>query len=394
MLDGLLELSFWGYAAATLLLTHITIAATTIFLHRHQAHRALDLHPAVSHFLRFWLWLTTGMVTKEWVAVHRKHHAKCETAEDPHSPQVLGIRKVLWQGAELYREAAREPSILEQYGHGTPNDWLERDLYARFPGAGIALMFAIDIVLFGVAGIAIWGIQMLWIPFWAAGVINGIGHWWGYRGYQTPDASANIVPLAFMVGGEELHNNHHAFPSSARFSTRWWELDIGWFYIRVLERLRLARVKKLAQRPVPVPGKSTLDMETVRAVVAGRFHVLADYTRTVMKPVLREEIRRADDSCRDMLRRARRLLWRDEARLDAAARDRLRAALERSQVLHTVYQHRRALQDLWSRTAATHEHLLQGLQEWCRQAEATGIEALEEFARTLRSYRLQPVTRG
>jgi stearoyl-CoA desaturase (Delta-9 desaturase) len=391
MLEGIFSLSVWGYVAVTLVLTHITIVSVTVYLHRHQAHRALDLHPALSHFFRFWLWLTTGMITREWVAIHRKHHAKCETEEDPHSPQVYGIRKVLSQGAELYRAEARNAETTRKYGHGAPDDWIERKLYSRYNGAGITLMLAIDLVAFGVIGLTVWAIQMLWIPVWAAGVINGIGHYWGYRSYETADASTNIVPVGVLIGGEEMHNNHHAFPSSARFSSKWWEIDIGWFYIRLFERLGLARVKKIARRPVLAPEKAVVDMETVRAVVMNRFHVMADYSRTVMLPVLREEVQRADASCRQLLRRARGLLTRDESRLDAVAKDRLHAVLEQSHVLCTVYQYQRRLQALWTRGAGGHEQMVHALQEWCRQAEATGIQALQEFARTLRCYAVAPM---
>ncbi|HKJ07649.1 MAG TPA: fatty acid desaturase [Gammaproteobacteria bacterium] len=386
---GFVHLPIWGYVVLALGLTHITIASVTIFLHRHQAHRALDLHPLVGHFFRFWLWLTTGMVTKQWVAVHRKHHAKVETPEDPHSPQVKGISTVLWQGAELYRAEAEKPQTLDKYGHGTPDDWLERRLYTGHPLLGVALMLTIDIALLGPVGLAIWGVQMMWIPFWAAGVINGVGHWGGYRNYESKDTSTNIVPVALLIGGEELHNNHHAFPSSAKFSTKWWEFDLGWFYIRTLSALGLARVKKVAPRPVIVPYKEDVDMETVRAVILNRFHVMAHFAGEVMVPVMREELRRADASCRRMLKQGRRLLVRDISMMDANARGRLDLALAVSQRLRTVYQYRQALQDIWARSAASHEHLRHALQEWCVQAEATGIQALESFARRLRGYSLQ-----
>ncbi|MEJ2645918.1 MAG: fatty acid desaturase, partial [Gammaproteobacteria bacterium] len=377
---GFLHLPIWGYVVLALGLTHITIASVTIFLHRHQAHRALDLHPLVGHFFRLWLWLTTGMVTKQWVAVHRKHHAKVETDADPHSPQVKGIRTVLWRGAELYRAEADKPQTLDKYGHGTPNDWLERNLYTRRPLLGVALMLIIDVGALGPVGLAIWGVQMLWIPFWAAGVINGVGHWWGYRNYESKDTSTNIVPAGLLIGGEELHNNHHAFPSSAKFSTKWWEFDLGWLYIRTLSALGLARVKKVAPRPVIVPHKEDVDLETVRAVILNRFHVMAHFAGEVMVPVLREELRRADASCRRMLKQGRRLLVRDTSMMDANARGRLDLALAVSQRLRTVYQYRQALQDIWARSAASHEHLRHALQEWCAQAEATGIQALESFA--------------
>ena len=389
MTNGLLNLSFWELIGATLLLTHITIVAVTVFLHRAQAHRALHLHPLISHFFRFWLWLTTGQVTKEWVAIHRKHHAKCETADDPHSPQIEGIDKVFWQGTELYRAEAKNQQTLDRYGHGTPDDWLERQLYSRFSGLGIGIMLIIDLLLFGVIGITIWAIQMLWIPIWAAGVINGIGHFWGYRNFETPDAARNIIPVGIIIGGEELHNNHHAFSSSARLSNKWWEFDIGWFYIRLLQCLGLAQVKKVAPKPHRLPEKHSVDLDTLRAVVLNRFHVTSDFARSVMLPVLREELKQADRSCRRLLKRHRTLLVRDQGQLDQQERDNLYGVLQLSQSLRTVHEHRQRLLGLWELTTASHEKLLLALQEWCTQAEASGIEALQEFSRSLRSYSLQ-----
>jgi stearoyl-CoA desaturase (delta-9 desaturase) len=390
MLDGIADLSLWQALLAALALTHVTIAAVTIYLHRHQAHRALDLHPVVSHFFRFWLWLTTGMVTREWVAIHRKHHAKCETADDPHSPQVRGIRKVLWEGAELYQAEAANAETLEKYGHGTPSDWLERNLYGRYNTIGIGLMLLIDLLLFGLAGIAVWGIQMLWIPFFAAGVINGIGHWWGYRNYEVPDASSNIVPWGILIGGEELHNNHHTFASSAKLSSKWWEFDIGWAYIRLMSLFRLARVRKVAAKPLLDPGKAMVDMDTLVAIISNRFQVMSRYGRDVLKRVHRDEMRRAGSRSRPLLRKGRRLLMRDESLIDEQAQRQLDSILNDSQHLATVYRFKQHLQALWRRSADSNEHLLQALQEWCRQAEASGIHALQDFVRVLRSYSLQP----
>jgi stearoyl-CoA desaturase (delta-9 desaturase) len=390
MLDGIADLSLWQALLAALALTHVTIAAVTIYLHRHQAHRALDLHPVVSHFFRFWLWLTTGMVTREWVAIHRKHHAKCETADDPHSPQVRGIRKVLWEGAELYQAEAANAETLEKYGHGTPSDWLERNLYGRYNTIGIGLMLLIDLLLFGLAGIAVWGIQMLWIPFFAAGVINGIGHWWGYRNYEVPDASSNIVPWGILIGGEELHNNHHTFASSAKLSSKWWEFDIGWAYIRLMSLFRLARVRKVAAKPLLDPAKALVDMDTLVAIISNRFQVMSRYGRDVLKRVHRDEMRRAGSRSRPLLRKARRLLMRDESLIDEQAQRQLDSILNDSQHLATVYRFKQHLQALWRRSADSNEHLLQALQEWCRQAEASGIHALQDFVRVLRSYSLQP----
>jgi stearoyl-CoA desaturase (Delta-9 desaturase) len=389
MLNGIVDLPWWGYVLVTLGLTHITIASVTIFLHRHQAHRALDLHPAVSHFFRLWLWLTTGMETKAWAAIHRKHHARCETEEDPHSPQILGLSKVLWEGAELYRKEAANSQTLEQYGKGTPDDWLERHLYGPRSRYGIAVMFLIDALLFGPIGITIWAVQMIWIPFFAAGVINGIGHYWGYRNYESADAATNVVPWGILIGGEELHNNHHAFPSSAKLSSKPWEFDIGWFYIRALQSLGLARVKKVAPEPVINPGKHTVDMETVRAILVNRFHVLSHYARDVVVPVLREELHRADQSCRRLLRRARRPLVRGDAVMNEDAKGRIQAALNLSQTLATVYDYKKRLQELWQSHSSSPDSLLRHLQEWCKQAEATGIKVLQDFSRSLKGYTLQ-----
>ena len=386
MLEGILGLSPLGLVLATLALTHVTIVAVTVYLHRCQAHRALTLHPWVSHFFRFWLWLTTGMVTREWVAVHRRHHVHCETPEDPHSPQVLGLRKVLWQGAEVYSRAAADAETVRRYGGGTPDDWLERHLYSRHRNLGIGLLLGLDLLLFGVAGLAVWAVQMLWIPFWAAGVINGVGHYLGYRNFATEDASTNIVPWGILIGGEELHNNHHAHPASARLSSRWWELDLGWGYIRLLKALGLARVKKLAPRPRLVP-KAGVDVETLRAVMRTRFHVMALYGRRVLLPAWREACRRADQGQRRLLRRARRFLLRGDAGAPEAQAV-LAPVLGAHGGLRTAYEFKRRLQALWSRSQDANERRLQQLQAWCRQAEASGMESLAQFARMLRGYSL------
>ncbi len=390
MLDGLIALPWWGYVLATLALTHITIASVTIFLHRHQAHRALDLHPVVSHFFRFWLWLTTGMITREWAAIHRKHHARVDTPDDPHSPLHAGIQRVLWTGAALYRKEAHNRETIDKYGHGAPDDWLERNIYTPHNGLGILLMLAIDVLLFGLVGLAVWVVQMAWIPFWAAGVINGIGHYWGYRNYEVADASTNIVPWGILIGGEELHNNHHTFASSAKFSSKWWEFDLGWVYIRLLSTLGLARVKKTAPKPAFNLQKQHCDIETVKAVVANRFQIMARFAREVVRQVHREELRKADPDSLTLLKRAKRLLVREVSLIDEDSKQWLRKALERNRTLETVYRMKEKLQDIWQRSAASQEQLLQALEEWCRQAEATGIEALREFSRKLRTYTLAP----
>ena len=388
---GYAQLSLAALVVTGLVLTQVTIAGVTIYLHRHQAHRALDLHPVVAHFFRFWLWLTTGMVTREWVAVHRKHHAKCETPDDPHSPSVLGISKVLWQGSELYQQEAARRETLESYGHLTPDDWLERHVYAGHPYLGITLMALIDIALFGIAGLVLWAIQMVWIPFWAAGVINGIGHYWGYRNYETPDAARNILPWGLFIGGEELHSNHHAFPASARFSSKWWEFDLGWAYIRLLSLLGLARVRRVAPRKAVVrEAKEIIDLDTVRAVVRNRMYVMASYARDVIRPVLRQQRQHCDSTCRQTLRRARSLLTRDASLINARAHERLDQILSRFNDLKTVYQYRLKLQAIWSGKSTGQESLRAALQEWCQQAEATRIAALQEFSQRLRGYSLQP----
>jgi len=392
MFDGILELSGWGVVAATLIMTHITIASVTLYLHRHQAHRAIDLHPAVSHFFRFWLWLTTSMATKEWVSVHRKHHAKCETEQDPHSPMVMGINTVMWSGAELYGKQARNPETLEAYGHNTPNDWLENNLYSgRTNKLGIAIMLVINVLLFGPIGLTVWAIQMAWIPFWAAGVINGIGHYFGYRNFEVSDTSTNIVPLGIIVGGEELHNNHHAFGSSAKFSVKWWEFDIGWMYIRLLSLVGLARVKKMAPKPIIDVNKPVIDKETVMALVSNRFQVMSNYAREVMKNVYKEEVKRTNDGIlRYQLKRARKLLARDNFLMDPTSRENLAKALSQHKALDTVYEFRQRLEAIWNKTAASQDQLVQAVQDWCREAEATGIKSLQDFAQSLKAYSMAP----
>lgn len=385
MSSGLLNPSAFGVIAYTLLLTHITIAAVTIFLHRHQAHRALTLHPVASHFFRFWLWLTTGMVTRQWVAVHRKHHARCETADDPHSPQVLSLKKVLLEGAELYRREADNGETLAAYGKGTPDDMVERRLYSRFPYLGIVLMLALDVLLLGPIGITVWAVQMIWIPLFAAGVINGIGHYFGYRTYASPDAATNIVPWGILIGGEELHNNHHAYPGSARLSSQPWEFDIGWFYIRLLERMGLAQVKKVAPPPARLlPTAAGPDPDTLRTIAVHRMQVLARYSRKVIKAAYRAEVRRLGGADPE-LRQARALLLRDESLNDGSARRRLQQVLARSEALATVYRFRERLQAIWQ--GAAEGQALVALEQWRREAETSGVAALQEFARRIGGWR-------
>jgi stearoyl-CoA desaturase (delta-9 desaturase) len=386
---GLIDLPWWGYVLVALALTHVTIAAVTIFLHRCQAHRALDLHPIPAHFFRFWLWLTTGMVTKEWAAIHRKHHAKCETAEDPHSPQIFGINRVLWGGVFLYVKESYNRETMDRYGHGTPDDWIERNLYSRFTLSGLTLMGIVNIALFGlVPGALILVTQIAWIPFWAAGVINGIGHFWGYRNWQTGDASTNIVPFGILIGGEELHNNHHAFASSAKLSNKWYEFDLGWAYIRILETLGLARVKKTPPRLRVGAVKPAIDMETLHAVIANRYEVLAKYAAS-LKATYAEELARLKSRAphdAEVLKRVRRWLTRDDRRLAGTERAALEESLAKSSALQTAYRMRAELAALWNRSSATREQLVAQLQDWCHRAETSGVGPLRDFSMRLRSY--------
>jgi stearoyl-CoA desaturase (Delta-9 desaturase) len=391
-MSGLFDLQWWEYVTIVLILTHITIASVTIFLHRHQAHRGLDLHPLPSHFFRFWLWLTTGMITKEWVAIHRKHHAKCETAEDPHSPQIVGINRVLWLGVLLYVKEGYNQETMDKYGHGTPSDWLERNIYSPHAKLGVALMALIDLLCFGlVPGAIIWAVQMLWIPFWAAGVINGIGHYWGYRNFQPQDASKNIVPWGALIGGEELHNNHHAYASSAKFSNRWYEFDIGWMYIRLLEMLGLAQVRRVAPKLRMTAGKLECDEETLQAIITHRYDVLANYARYLQRTCSEEFARlKARTPALDLHSRVvnafKHWLHRGADSLDERDRAKLHHVLSSSKVLETVYSMRQELIELWGRSNATREQLLKQLQDWCLRAEGSGIAALQEFSRRLRCY--------
>ena len=390
---GLVPLPWWGYVVVALVFTHITIAAVTIYLHRSQAHRGLDLHPLVSHFFRFWLWLTTGMVTKEWVAIHRKHHAKVETAEDPHSPQTRGINKVFWEGAELYRDEAKVRDTLDKYGLGTPDDWIERNVYTRHSWEGVGLMLVINLALFGPLGATIWAVQMAWIPVTAAGIINGIGHYWGYRNFSCEDASRNVVPWGILIGGEELHNNHHAYGTSAKLSSRWYEFDLGWAYIRTLEFFGLATVRKIAPRLKVDRAKLNADLETLQAIITHRYAVLTSYASSLKLAYaqevasLRERARRGELTP-DMpsFRRLRKWFQSDAKALPETDRAHLETTLERSSALKTIYAMRQELAGLWGRSNDSREQLLARLQDWCHRAEESNISALQKFSRTLRSY--------
>ena len=387
---GWLHAAWWEVLIYALAVTHITIAGVTIFLHRSQAHRALDLHPAVMHFFRLWLWLTTGMVTKEWVAIHRKHHAKCETEDDPHSPQTRGIKKVLLEGAELYRAEAKNGETLAKFGHGTPDDWIERNLYTRFSWQGVGLMVLINVFLFGAIGVAVWAVQMLWIPIHAAGIINGLGHYWGYRNFEAPDASTNVSPWGIIIGGEELHNNHHTYPTSAKFSIKPYEFDIGWVYISVLSTLGLATVRKTAPKLALGAIKPVADSKTLEAIIAHRYELMAGYGRALKAACRSELVRLKADGRKDsaqwqQLALAHRWLHRDDDRIPDAVRVHVATARAEHPVLDKLVTMREELRQLWTRTNVSAEQLVADLQAWCKKAEESGIAALQEFALRLRS---------
>ena len=385
----------WGtvllYAFAA---TQLTIFSVTLYLHRSQAHRAVDFHPVIAHVFRFWTWLTTSMITKEWAAIHRKHHAHCETEHDPHSPQFKGIRTVLWRGVELYREARSDRASIEKYGKGCPDDWIERHLYTPHATMGPTLLLFVSFVLFGFAGVAIWALQMLWMPFWAAGVINGLGHWWGYRNFETTDTATNLTPWGVWVGGEELHNNHHAFPSSAKFALRRWEFDIGWAAIRVLQVLKLAKVLRVAPSLDVRPNISMPDSETLKALLSHRFQAMTDYYRRVMLPTLREEAAHAGDSLKAMPRRMRKALADGGRWLDHDAREHLQGLVQRRPRLATLVEFRARLSAVLEERSNDAAATLKRLQDWCHEAEASGIQSLQDFAARLRGYALVPARIG
>ena len=386
---GLLAFSWWEIILYALVTTHITIVSVTVYLHRHQAHRAMDLHAIPAHFFRFWLWLGTGQVTKEWVSIHRKHHAKCETSEDPHSPQAYGIKTVLLKGAELYRAESKNKETMSKFGHGTPNDWIERNLYTRFSWQGVGLMLVLNLALFGAAGLAVWAVQMAWIPVTAAGIINGIGHYWGYRNFEAADASTNISPWGIMIGGEELHNNHHTYPTSAKFSVKPYEFDIGWVYIRALEKMGLAVVKKVPPKLHLGVVKPVADEKTLEALIAHRYEVMAGFARELRRAGKREiEMLRAKNADVSVLRSANRWLHRDEDKVPAAAKPQLAQARAEHPVLDKMVTMREELRQMWMTTSASREQLASDLQAWCHRAEESGITALREFSQTLRAARV------
>jgi stearoyl-CoA desaturase (delta-9 desaturase) len=387
---GLLSASWWQVLLYTLVTTHITISAVTIFLHRAQAHRALDLHAIPSHFFRFWLWLSTGMVTKEFVAVHRKHHAKCETEEDPHSPQTRGLKALLLTGVELYRTEAANRETLVKYGHNTPDDWIERNVYTRFSWQGVAIMLVLNLLMFGAIGALVWAVQMVWIPWWATGVINGLGHFWGYRNFEAPDASTNVSPWGILIGGEELHNNHHTYPTSAKFSVKPYEFDVGWLYIRAMEMVGLAKVKKVAPKLALGGVRPVADDKTLDAIITNRYEVMARYAAELKRAVAAEVERLkahgpSDGALLRHMRLAQAWLHRDDDKIPQGVKASLAAALGQSPQLAKLVAMREELRALWTRTGVSAEQLVVDLQAWCRKAEESGIAALQEFSMKLRA---------
>ena len=391
--NGVSHAAWWQVVLYTLVTTHVTIAAVTIFLHRSQAHRALDLHPLPSHFFRFWLWVGTGMVTKEWVAIHRKHHAKCETEADPHSPQTRGLRKVLLEGAELYREESKNAETVAKYGHETPDDWVERNVYSRYQWQGVGALLVADVVLFGAIGATVWAVQMLWIPVTAAGIINGIGHFWGYRNFEAADASRNVGPLGLLIGGEELHNNHHTYPTSAKLSVKPYEFDIAWGYIRALEIAGLATVRKTPPK-LRVGGiRAIVDDKTLEAVIAHRHELMARYARELRRACHAEidDLRALGDhgSARlSQLKVASKWLHRDAEKIPDHLRAETLAAASESSRLANLLEMREELRAMWTRTHLSTAQAVGNLQSWCDRAERSGIEALQEFSRTLRAIQI------
>ena len=390
MLFGLTNLTWRGDLIALLVMTQITIAAVTIFLHRCQTHRALSLHPIISHFFRLWLWLTTGMVTREWVAIHRKHHAHSDKDGDPHSPVMFGLKKVFFEGAELYRQARKDKDMVARYGHSTPDDWIERNVYSKHSAKGVVLMLLINLLCFGLPGLSMWAVQMMWIPLWAAGVINGIGHAWGYRNFECLDAARNLIPWGFWIGGEELHNNHHTFASSAKFSLKWWEFDLGWMYIRILQFFGLAKVKKLPPKLIRNSSRQKIDIDTVKAVVGHRFQVMAHYYKQVVKPMLKQMKKDGvfAGKNKSYFHKAKYLFKRQENLMNEHAKNIFAELVEKFDKLKLIYQYRQNLQNVWLKTANSQKELVEGLQQWCKQAEESGVSLLKDFSKTIHSYHL------
>ena len=383
---GLTQWSLGSVLIWFLISFQITIMGVTIYLHRVMAHRAADLHPLVSHFFRFWCWLTTGMVTREWVAIHRKHHAYCEPDGDPHSPRVYGLDKVVLHGVQLYTDAAKDQSIYAKFAIGCPTDWIERNVYQRHSWMGPGLLLIVNFLAFGIPGIAMWAIQMLIIPVLAAGVINGIGHAWGYRNFATDDTSTNITPWAFVIGGEELHNNHHAFPSSARFALRRFEFDLGWQVLRGLELVGLAKILRVAPKLDIRPNIDMPDADTLKAVLTHRWQVMTDYFANVLAPSFQSE-------AKSLPRRLRRAFrnggeWREW--LSLSHQEKLQLWLAERPDLAYLDEFRTRLRAIYS-SGLRPDSRMAALRQWCIEAEASGHAALAEFSARLKGYALVPV---
>ena len=379
MLYGILNLSFWQYIAFTLVTTHVTIISVTVYLHRCQAHHALEVSNGLAHFFRLWLWLTTGMETKAFTAIHRKHHAKCETADDPHSPQILGLKKVLLEGAELYRLEAKNKATMDRFGTGTPDDWLEHNIYTKYSSKGILLTLFIYIMLLGIPGITVWATQMAWIPFFASGVINGVGHCLGYRNFECPNAATNIIPWGILIGGEELHNNHHTYPTSAKLSNRWWEFDLGWLYIKLFSALGLAKIRRVPPKVQILNNKSNVDHETLQSILLNQFAFMSEYTKSVILPIFSQEHNKLNNNIKS-------LLIREDSLIDASSRKNLEWFLKDKKILREAYMLRQSLNNIWQQTTASQKELVTALQDWCNHAETTGIKYLQEFVLYIRGY--------
>jgi len=388
LINGLIEFTWLEYVVYTLVVTHITIVCITLYLHRGVCHSAIEIRPVLAHFFRFWLWLTTSMRTADWVAIHRKHHAKVETIEDPHSPAFYGISTVFLQGADLYHEEKNNKETIDKYSQNCPTDWIEEKLYTGRNNLGILLLFIANIILFGVVGIIIWSIQMAWTPIFAAGGINGAGHYWGYRNFDTNDDSTNMSPLALIIGGEELHNNHHAFPTAAKFSLKPWEFDIGWLYIKIFSLLGQVRVKRLATKTIISSPNNSLDSETGYALLKSKITVITNYTRNVLKPILYDETRNAKNDIKKLLRQSKNTLARQPNRISNQDTTRLQEIFKECSSLQTVYHLRNQLYDILHARNTEHENFIETLNRWCEDAKSTGIDCLNDFSDSLKGYKV------
>lgn len=392
LVAGLADWTWWQMLIFFLVTYHLTVITVTVYLHRHMAHQSVDLNPVLRVFFRLWLYFGTGMDPREWTAVHRKHHAVCETEEDPHSPKVYGIKRVLIGGAELYGESIidNKDGMLEKYTRGCPDNWFERNIFQN-RHTGIMILLGIEIILFGFPGMIIWAGQMMSIPVMAAGVINGIGHYWGYRNYESPDMSKNIVPWGIIVGGEELHSNHHTYPNSAKFSSKWWEFDLGWFYICLFSFLGLAKVHH-AGRPATShdKSKSTIDINTAMGAINDRFRIMADYANKVVNPLIKDAMKHADVETKSLLKGAKRLLCQDPNMVtdEQENKQKIEQILNVSDRLRTVYQLKLDLQKVWKQRVKSRDEIMSAFKAWMDEAENSGINVVKDFASYLKTYTL------